>query len=203
VSGRDLADVRRLVDVEGLVYSGSHGYDIDAPMALGGRRQVGDEYMAALDAAEQALHEALDAVPGAYIERKRYAIAIHYRNVAPGDEARVDAGVSLVASRFPTLRRTGGKKVFELRPDMAWDKGSLVRWLLEQLSAAGHTPLTPLFVGDDLTDEDAFRAIAADGIGVRVGAAAEATAARYVLADTDAARVFLEELAGALEGARA
>ena len=202
VSGRDLADVKRLVNVDGLVYSGSHGYDIDAPMALGGRRQVGDEYTVALDAAEKALHEALDDVPGAYIERKRYAIAIHYRNVAPGDESRVDAGVSLVAPRFPTLRRTGGKKVFELRPDMAWDKGSLVRWLLEQLSASSHTPLTPLFVGDDLTDEDAFRAIAADGIGVRVGAADEATAARYVLADTDAAGVFLEELAAALEEAR-
>jgi trehalose-phosphatase len=201
-SGRDLADVRRLVDVDGLLYSGSHGFDVDAPMKLGGRRQVGDEYAAALDEAERALHEELDGVPGAFIERKRYAIAIHYRNVDPADVSRVDAGVSLVASHFPSLRRTGGKKVFELRPDMAWDKGSLVRWLLEQLSAASHTPFTPLFVGDDVTDEDAFRAIAADGIGVRVGDARESTAARYVLADTDAVRVFLEDLATALEEAR-
>lgn len=203
VSGRDLADVKRLVNVGGLVYAGSHGFDIDAPMKLGGRRQVGDEYTAALNDAEHALHEALDDVSRVFIERKRFAIAIHYRNVDPADESRVDAGVRLVASRFPTLRRTGGKKVFELRPDMAWDKGSLVRWLLEQLSAASHTPLMPLYVGDDVTDEDAFRAIAHDGIGVRVGDAGESTAARYVLEDTDAAREFLEGLAAALEESRA
>ena len=199
VSGRDLADVQRLVNVDGLVYAGSHGFDVDAPMKLGGRRQVGDEYAAALDEAERALHEELDAVPGAFIERKRYAIAIHYRNVDPADEPRVAAAVGRVAPLFPSLRRTGGKKVFELRPDMDWDKGTLVRWLLEQLSAASHTPLAPLFIGDDLTDEDAFRAIAGDGIGVRVGDPSERTAARYVLEDTDAARRFLEGLVQALE----
>lgn len=203
VSGRDLADVKALVNVDGLVYAGSHGYDIDAPMTLGGRRQVGDEFTASLDEAERALHEALDEIPGVYIERKRYAIAIHYRNVDPADEPRVDAGVSLVAPRFTDLRRTGGKKVFELRPAMAWDKGTLVRWLLDQLSAARHESLTPLYMGDDVTDEDAFRAIAHDGIGVRVGDPSEATAARFVLHDTEAARVFLEELATRLEGAKA
>ncbi|MEZ5124940.1 MAG: trehalose-phosphatase [Thermoleophilia bacterium] len=198
VSGRDLADVKQLVGIDGLVYSGSHGYDLDAPMNLGGQRQVGDEYLADLDAAEQALHDALDEVPGVFIERKRFAIAIHYRNVDPANEARVDAGVGLVAPRFPKLRRTGGKKVFELRPGMAWDKGSLVLWLLEQLSAANATPLTPLYIGDDVTDEDAFRAIAADGIGVRVGERHEPTAAHYVLADTEAARLFLGELVVAI-----
>jgi trehalose-phosphatase len=202
VSGRDLADVKGLVDIDGLVYAGSHGYDIDAPMNLGGRRQVGHEFAASLDEAETALHEELDSIPRVFIERKRYAIAIHYRNVDPADESRVDAGVSLVAPRFPKLRRTGGKKGFELRPAMAWDKGTLVRWLLEQLSAASHQPLTPLFMGDDVTDEDAFKAIAADGIGVRVGDPAESTAARYVLEDPDAARAFLEELAAALKEAR-
>jgi alpha,alpha-trehalase len=203
VSGRDLADVRQLVGIDGLMYSGSHGYDIDAPLDLGGRRQVGDEYLAALDAAERALHEELDRVPRAFIERKRYAIAIHYRNVAPGDEAAVDEGVGKVAPRFPTLRRTGGKKVFELRPAMAWDKGSLVRWLLERLAETRQIPLTPLYMGDDVTDEDAFREIAHDGIGVRVGDPSEATAARFVLADTEAARLFLDELATALEEASA
>jgi alpha,alpha-trehalase len=199
VSGRDLDDVRSLVGVDGLVYSGSHGFDVDAPMELGGRRQVGDEFIAALDEAERALHEELDEVPRVFIERKRYAIAIHYRNVDPADEARVDAGVRAVAPRFPTLKRTGGKKVFELRPDLAWDKGTLVRWLLDQLSAARGEPLTPLFIGDDVTDEDAFRAIAADGIGIRVGEPHEPTAARYVLKGPDEAREFLDELAAALE----
>jgi len=202
VSGRDLADVKRLVGIDSLIYSGSHGYDLDAPMDLGGSRQVGDEFLEALDAAERALHEELDEVPRVFIERKRMAIAVHYRNVDPADAARVDEGVSRVAPRFPSLKRTGGKKVFELRPAMAWDKGSLVRWLLEQLSSAEKTPLTPLYVGDDVTDEDAFRAIAHDGIGVRVGGREEPTAARYVLADPEAARLFLDELAAAIEKGR-
>jgi trehalose 6-phosphate phosphatase len=62
---------------------------------------------------------------------------------------------------------TGGKRVLELRPAIAWDKGRAVRWLLEIVAPAGEA-FAPVYVGDDLTDEDAFAAVRDDGVGIVV-----------------------------------
>ncbi len=79
LSGRDLDDVRRRVNLDGIVYAGSHGFDIAGPRGL--RRQVATEFLPKLDIAEKELHEALDGIPGARVERKHFSIAVHYRNV--------------------------------------------------------------------------------------------------------------------------
>src|SRR5713101_3770575 len=79
LSGRDLDDVRRRVDLDGIVYAGSHGFDIAGPRGL--RKQVATECLPKLDIAEKELHEALDGIPGARVERKHFSIAVHYRNV--------------------------------------------------------------------------------------------------------------------------
>src|SRR5438552_5751775 len=79
LSGRDLDDVRRRVNLDGIVYAGSHGFDIAAPRGL--RKQVATEFLPKLDMAEKELHEALDGIPGARVERKHFSIAVHYRNV--------------------------------------------------------------------------------------------------------------------------
>src|SRR2546428_13703279 len=83
LSGRDLDDVRRRVDLDGIVYAGCHGFDIAGPRGL--RRQLGAEYLPELDTAERELHEALDGIPGVRVERKRRSIAAHYRNVNESD----------------------------------------------------------------------------------------------------------------------
>ena len=59
----------------------------------------------------------------------------------------------------PDLRKGLGKKVFELRPASEWHKGKAVVWLLEALGLAGSDAL-PVYLGDDVTDEDAFGAVA-------------------------------------------
>lgn len=194
VSGRDTLDVMRRVEVEGIVYAGSHGFDIrrgDGSVLEGGR---GDPFLASLDAAEGELREAVAAIPGALVERTRFTITVHYRVVAEPDVARVDAAVAAAAARRGDLRRTGGKKVFNLRPDLDWDKGSAVRALLAVLGG-DHLPL---YLGDDLTDEDAF-AVLGDGIGLVVrGETDRPTAASYALRDPDEATAFLESLAASL-----
>src|SRR5258706_4562037 len=78
LSGRDLDDIRRRVDVDGIVYAGSHGFDIAGPRGL--RNQVATEFLPKLDMVEKELHEALDGIPGARVERKNSSIAAHYRN---------------------------------------------------------------------------------------------------------------------------
>ncbi len=107
-----------------------------------------------------------------------------------------------MAERIPGLRRTGGKQVLELRPDLPWDKGRAVLWLLEALGLDGEDTV-PLYLGDDETDEDAFAALVrrGRGHGILVGAPApgRGTAARYGLRDPDEVRAFLERLTARLD----
>ena len=191
VSGRDLDDVARLVGLEELVYAGSHGFDIRGPNL---RTQIGVEFLPELDSAESELKAALTAVPGALVERKRFAIAVHTRLVDPAAKSWVGDQVAGAARRGSRLRLTGGKEIFELRPAIPWDKGRAVLALLDTLGLAGEDS-APLYLGDDETDEDAFRALAGRGDGIRVMDPPSSTAANWSLRDTDEAGTFLAKLA--------
>ena len=194
VSGRDLSDVRAMVGVPTIVYAGSHGFDIEMPD--GRTEQRGSEFLPELDAAELDLKEALRTVPEARIERKRFAIAVHYRQVDEAHVPDVERAFSEVAGRHPRLRRTGGKRVFELRPGIDWDKGRALRFLLEVLGLSG-PKVVPVYIGDDETDEDAFAAVRERGHGIVVAGAdnQRLTAADARLTDPDEVRQFLERLA--------
>jgi alpha,alpha-trehalase len=194
VSGRDLDDVRALVGVDGISYLGSHGFDILTPD--GSRHQKAREHLPALEAAEADIRPALEAIPGSRLERKRFAIALHYRQVSGDATAEVEAAVDRAAAGHPELRKTGGKKVFELRPAVDWDKGKAARWLLGVLGLDGGDVLA-LYIGDDETDEDAFRAIRDRGLGIVVRGESDQrpTAARYQLGHPGEVARFLDELA--------
>jgi alpha,alpha-trehalase len=196
VSGRDLADVRRMVGVEGIAYAGSHGFDIVRPD--GSPYQRGREFLPELDAAEHELAARLAPVAGARIERKTFAVAIHFRQVAESLVPAVEVAVAEVSALHPNLRRTGGKKVFELRPNVDWDKGKALLWLLDVLGL-DRPEVVPIYVGDDETDEDAFDAIRMRGLGIVVRGEDDdrPSSARFALRDTDEARAFLELLLGA------
>ena len=193
LSGRDLADLQQMVTLDGVVYAGSHGFDVDAPEQLGGRVRRGEDFADVLAAARARLKEAVAPIAKAWVEDKAFAVTVHFRQVSPEDVPAVEAAFAAVADAFPDLRRTGGKKVLELRPNVEWDKGFALRMLLERIDRSG--PHFSLFVGDDETDEDAFRAVAGSGIGIRVGDPSIASAAEYFLADTDEVATFLERLA--------
>jgi trehalose-phosphatase len=191
LSGRDLDDVRGRVHVDGIVYAGSHGFDI---MGAGGlRRELGGEYLPVLDAAEAELREALDEIPGAQLERKHFSVAAHYRNVNEDDAFRVAQAVDEVAARHRELRRINGKKVYELLPDIDWNKGKAVLWLLETLELERGSAL-PIFIGDDRTDEDAFSALEKRGVGVLVSEQPQVTAASYWLNNPEEVERFLRAL---------
>ena len=191
LSGRDLDDVRGRVHVDGIVYAGSHGFDIAGAGGL--RRELGAAYLPVLDTAETELREALDEIPGAQLERKHFSVAAHYRNVNENDASRVALAVDAVAARHRELRRMDGKKVYELLPDIDWNKGKAVLWLLETLGLEGRNAL-PIYIGDDRTDEDAFRAIDQRGIGIVVAEQSQSTAARYSLKNPDEVERFLRAL---------
>ena len=194
LSGRDLDDVRGRVLVDGIVYAGSHGFDIAGAGGL--RRELGAEYLPVLDAAETELREALDEIPGAQLERKHFSVAAHYRNVNENDAFKVALAVDAVGAKHRELRRIDGKKVYELLPDIDWDKGKAALWLLETL-LEGRNAL-PIYIGDDRTDEDAFRALEQRGIGILVSEQSPSTAARYSLKNPAEVEEFLAVLAARL-----
>jgi alpha,alpha-trehalase len=200
LSGRELEDVRKRVAIDGIVYAGSHGFDIAGPRRL--RRQEAIAFLPALDAAEKELREKLAGIAGALIERKRFSIATHYRNVNESDFPKLERAVSEVAAQHRELRRMEGKKVYELLPCTDWDKGKAVLWLLERLGLE-RAGVRPIYIGDDRTDEDAFRALQQRGVGIVVSEEPRATAANYSLKDPTEVERFLRELgAAAVAGGR-
>ena len=200
LTGRELEDVRKRVAIDGIVYAGSHGFDIAGPRGL--RRQEAIAFLPALDAAEKELREKLAGIAGALIERKRFSIAAHYRNVNESDFPKLERAVSEVAAQHRELRRMEGKKVYELLPCTDWDKGKAVLWLLERLGLE-RAGARPIYIGDDRTDEDAFRALQHRGVGIVVSEEPRAAAANYSLKDPTEVERFLRELgAAAVAGGR-
>ncbi len=193
ISGRELDDLRGRVGGTGLWYAGSHGFELLAPDGTRHTAAIPAGTEQALTEAADKLHRDLCDVPGVLVEHKRFAVATHYRNVAPGDIGPVVAAVH-AAGRAHGLRVTGGRKVVELRPDTDWDKGAALRWIVERLPGT----VFPVYIGDDLTDEDAFDVVEADGLGVVVRSnesVTRATAAGFSLAEPTRVRDFLHRLA--------
>ncbi len=194
VSGRGLEDVSRLVGLDSLYYAASHGFDIAGPAGSAVRHEVDPEIAVPLAAAVEELRAATNGVPGALVESKKFSVAVHYREVADADVPRLEHAVTRSLERHPELKRTEGKKVFELRPAREWDKGKAVTWLLQELGL-DRPDVIPIYVGDDVTDEDAFGTLSERGIGIVVTDLPRPTAGRFSLQDPFEVRAFLQRLA--------
>jgi trehalose 6-phosphate phosphatase len=183
VSGRGLADLRATSGFTGgLRWIGSHGAEFDGPLTgdLAGRR---DELVARLE-------PLVTGTPGARLEIKPASVAVHVRQVPdrPAAAALLERAAGVAAD--PSLTKKPGKDVFEVAFTDA-DKGSAVRRLATEIGARA-----VLYLGDDVTDEDVFRVLGGDDVGVKVGAGE--TAAAHRVPDPPAVRALLEQLADLL-----
>ena len=194
ISGRDLGDVQRMVGIKDIAYAGSHGFDIAGPGGKYRNQKMGERFLPTLKRAERELRQAVSDIPGAKIEHKRFAIAVHYRQVRSADVNTLKGRFENTLSHYPELRESTGKKVIELRPNVDWDKGKALLYLLETLYTDG-SRVVPLYIGDDTTDEDAFRAIGERGVAIVVGGERCQTAAHYMLRDPAEVERFLDKLA--------
>ncbi|MCS6925800.1 MAG: trehalose-phosphatase [Candidatus Binatia bacterium] len=195
MSGRDLHDLRQRVGLPGLFYAGSHGFDILGPD--GHHHQQGREFIPTLDRIERYLRKRLATIQGALIERKAFSLAVHYRLAQDSDVPLIAHIVDDVLEREPALRKLCGKKVYELQPDVDWNKGKAVLWLLEALHLTGADVL-PLYLGDDMTDWDAFAVLHGRGIAILVHETPQPCAAHYALKDPAEVHSFLAGLLACL-----
>lgn len=158
ISGRGLEDVRQRVGIPHLLYVGNHGMEMEgagirevAPEALELRPQI--------EAARATIANAVRELECVWIEDKGLTLTIHHRQAAAEVEPRIREVVEAAVAGEPRLRMTTGKMVFEVRPRIDCDKGTAVTSLLRHLDPPAGSPI--LYLGDDRTDEDAFRAVRA------------------------------------------
>ena len=191
VSGRATDDVRGKVAIDGIFYAGSHGFEIVDPQGQVTINPQAQKIRSVIDEAHKRLSDRLKGVKGALVEHVKYTISSHYRLVSAQDFLKVKEAVDQILKEYPQLRKTDGKKVFEIRPRIDWDKGKAVEWILRFLKSDSQKDI-PVYIGDDTTDEDAFRLLEGRGLGILVAGEAKKSFAAYTIADTPAVKRVLE-----------
>ena len=195
ISGRAIAELDRLFAPLVLPAAGIHG--LERRDAAGRIRRLGDPHW--LDELRRALRDFAAAHPGVLLEDKGRTLALHYRRAPQAESAARRIVGELTKDQQERLRVIAGKMVLEIKPRLA-DKGAAVEAFLAEPPFAGRHPV---FVGDDVTDEDAFAAVnRVGGYSVCVGDL-PSTAARYRLADVNAVVAWLESLPAALAAVNA
>jgi trehalose 6-phosphate phosphatase len=186
VSGRRVTDLDRLFDTPPWALAGLHGHEMR--LADGRRRESGVDPadQARMRAAVQALAAKLD---GVQLEDKAHAMALHCRR-APERLPALREAAEAVAATLPGYELQPGNLVMEFKP-AGMDKGRVVEELMRQPPFAGRTPV---YLGDDLTDEHAFTVVnRAGGLSVRVGAR-EPSDARFTLPSPAAVHAWLQRV---------
>lgn len=227
VSGRSRDKVQEFVGVQGIFYAGSHGLDISGPDPVfphvySPPREVAE----IMDSIYARLSGVVSHIPGAFVEHNTFALTVHtrcasfdswfrgmkadsregrHRKCAREDEKRVEEAVNGQLKGTSTLKVTPGNKVIEVRPSIKWDKGAALSCLMRSFSQAPSSQggssegRVPLYIGDDITDEDAFGAcLEHGGLPVIVSPCGRPTYAEMSLRSPDETREFLLKLASRL-----
>jgi len=194
VSGRMLSDVAKKVGIKSAYYVGNHGFEISGPKLkfLHPKARAAKPILRRI---KKELLRRLKGVKGIIVEDKVLTLSLHYRLVRQRDLAKVKTTFHTLTRphlKKKKIRMTSGKKVFEIRPNARWDKGRAVLWLLKKRVKG--RKVTPVYIGDDTTDEDAFRALGKRGITIHVGRGKK-TLARRRLNDVKGVYRFLSRLA--------
>ncbi len=188
ISGRSLKDIKKIVGVRGILYAGNHGLEMEGPK-IAFRHPVSSAYTAILKRVKRELACNLAKIKGALIEDKGFTLSAHFRRVKAEDVPLLktifyDSVRSYV--RKKNIRVTFGKKVFEIRPALQWDKGKAAARLLAHSAKPANSrygakdALMPVYIGDDATDEDAFKALKKRGVTVFAGKPSRSKAKYYL-----------------------
>ncbi|GMJ06462.1 trehalose-6-phosphate phosphatase D [Hibiscus trionum] len=206
ISGRSREKVKEFVQLNNVYYGGSHGLDILAPpRAVKSFDKKGNEvafqpaksYLPAIQEISIELEDTIREIQGARLEDNKFCISVHYRQVPPQDHEILKEKVKSLVENRPEFRVTEGKMVLEVRPSIPWNKGDALNYLLDTLGFSNAEDVLPLYIGDDRTDEDAFKVIAGrrEGFPIIVSSIPKDTVAWYSLRDPSEVLAFLLRLA--------
>ena len=198
VSGRALSDIKNKVGIQNITYAGNHGIEIEGPW-LKFVHPAAEATRPMMRRLHSTLSKALACFEGALVEDKGFTLSVHYRLVREdrvGELRRVCEETVFGLRSEGQIRTTEGKKVCEIRPGVPWDKEDALALLMSGwTSRAGQSANLALFLGDDLTDEGAFKVVDRDGgISIFVGESGCSTVAQYFLRSPAEVAVFLEGL---------
>ncbi|KAI4328899.1 hypothetical protein L6164_021217 [Bauhinia variegata] len=217
ISGRSRNKVFHFVKLENVYYAGSHGMDICTPLGSSrygdnkNQTKITDEkgnelihfhpargYSHEINKILEDLKRKTKSIKGSMVEDNNFCISVHYRRVKnEKDVGILKQMVQSTMKAYPDFIISGGKKVMEIRPNVKWNKGHALKYLLDALTSGSNENVLPVYIGDDRTDEDAFKAIGEIGQGfpIIVSSTVKETKASYSLRDPTEVMSFLHLLA--------
>ncbi|KAH9620814.1 hypothetical protein KSS87_015121 [Heliosperma pusillum] len=159
--------------------------------------QPANKYLPEIKQIQKSLVEKTSVIEGVQIEDNKFCMSVHFRNMLDQDMNKLENKVNSVLEEHPNFRLTRGKKVLEIRPPVDWDKGHALEYLLDSLGLSSSNDVLPIYIGDDTSDEDAFKRIhqKRQGYSIIVTSMPRETWAFYSLYDTSEVMLFLEHLA--------
>eukprot|EP00250_Pteridium_aquilinum_P018062 c23921_g1_i7 orf=164-1393(+) len=178
ITGRSRAKVYEFVQLPELYYAGSHGMDIMGPAegsngfkAHGTKTldeegnevvlfQPASDFTIVMDEVYKLLEEKASKVPGAKVEHNKFCVSVHFRCVKDESWLQLAEQVNHVIKSYPNVYLTQGRKVLEIRPSISWNKGKALDFLIRTLGFGNRNDVFPIYIGDDQTDEDAFKVVA-------------------------------------------
>ena len=191
ISGRSLQEIRDLVGVKGLFYAGNHGFQI-AFQGIVWVHPAINGFKVGLQEITRKLNYHMRGIKGILVEDKKQTVSVHYRKVTGRTPGEIIKIISMVVEPYAKMFAvTRGKKVYEVRPNIDWDKGKAVV-KLSQLLDLKTKPLK-IYIGDDQTDEDAFNVLGEDDISIRVGYKKDSKARYFCRGSSEVLR-FLKKL---------
>lgn len=198
VSGRSLVDLKERVKLPDVAYAGDHGLEISGP----GFHHIPPEaeaFRTTVAEIGEALEAALKGIPGVIFEHKGLSMSIHYRLTPSGQRTAALRTIRRVTKPYldrDAVRVVKGKEVVNLLPPVDWHKGAALKWLINLLDTMPRRVggILPIYIGDDVTDEDAFKAVRESGFAVRVGRPKPTSAAPYYVKSTTEVEEVLQAL---------
>jgi trehalose 6-phosphate phosphatase len=193
VSGRNIKELKKLVKLRGIYYAGNHGLEAIGPSFYFIHPRVeGLKNTSWL--VHYSLKNAFRDIQGVIIENKTYSLTLHYRMVPVAKRKEIIKRFMAVVKPFlgnMGFRIFKNKMSLELMPDTKWDKGNIIRILLREITS-NKLGVQVIFVGDDNTDEDAFKALKDIGATILVGK--RKSQAKYYVKDVPGVIRFLNRL---------
>ncbi|MFZ6017326.1 MAG: trehalose-phosphatase [Nitrospirota bacterium] len=187
LSGRSLADIKKMAGIRKIYYGGNHGLDISGPDI----RYTHPKALLAkpiINHVKDKLKKEIENIKGAWLEDKRFTLSLHFRTVKKENIQAVKKVFYKTVAEFlneELLVIIKGKKVLELIPNALWDKGRAVCLILQKLKK----DCLPVYIGDDQTDETAFKALHKKGITIRVGKSKKTFADYYLKGHWEVSRL--------------